>query len=44
MIGRSRSSRRGGGCGGRLIIAAVVALFSIITYFASSQELSLIHI
>jgi predicted Zn-dependent protease len=30
--------RRGGGCGGRLLIAAVIAIFSLVTYFMSSQE------
>lgn len=30
--------RRGGGCGGRLVIAAVIAIFSLVTYFMSSQE------
>jgi predicted Zn-dependent protease len=36
MISR-RSGGRGGGCGGRLIMAAVVVVFSLITYFGSQS-------
>lgn len=32
------SSRRGGSCGGRLVIAALLAGFSLITYFSSRQD------
>jgi len=35
---RGRRTGRSGGCGGRLLIAAVVAIGSLITYFGSSQS------
>ncbi|MGQ0600152.1 MAG: M48 family metalloprotease [Anaerolineales bacterium] len=30
--------QRAGGCGGRLLIAAAIAIFSLITYFSSQQD------
>lgn len=38
MIRRGSSTRRGAGCSGRLIVAALVAIFSLITYFSSRQD------
>src|SRR5213592_2035036 len=32
------TGRRGAGCSGRLIMAAAIALFSIISYFGSKQD------
>lgn len=34
----NRTSRRGGGCSGRLIIAALLVIGSLITYFGSRQD------
>lgn len=38
MFGRTYSRRRGGSCSGRLIMAAVVAIASLVMYFSSSQD------
>lgn len=38
MYGRSYGSRGGGGCGGRLIFAAIIAAVSLFSYFGSRQD------
>lgn len=37
MFGRSYSRGRGGGCSGRLIMAAAIAVVSLVTYFGSQS-------
>jgi predicted Zn-dependent protease len=38
MIRGARTSGRGGGCGGRLLIAGAIVVISLISYFGSRQE------
>ena len=37
MIPRGVSSRRGGGCSGRLIMGAILVIISLVTYFSSQS-------